>query len=103
MTTKASDLERAEKEQAVLERMAEAVLTRHGFGFARTPMDDGQDAYDITCDAVEDARAAYAVAHDAIRREALLAAKQAVLDYGKHNRSSTEHAAVISNLIDGGE
>ena len=43
-----------------VERVAQALLDRRGFGFYLDPMEGGQDAYDITLDALEEARAAIA-------------------------------------------
>lgn len=45
--------------------IAETLLSRRGFGFYTNPMDGGQDAYDISCDALEDARAALSALSDA--------------------------------------
>lgn len=39
-----------------VERGARALLERRGFGFYTDPMEDGQDAYDISCEALEEVR-----------------------------------------------
>ncbi|MDR3502910.1 MAG: hypothetical protein P4L79_10030 [Legionella sp.] len=44
--------------EAGIEAAARAILDRQGFGFYTDPMVDGQDAYDISCTAIDDARAA---------------------------------------------
>jgi hypothetical protein len=42
---------------SMLERAASALLARQGFAFYDNPMDGGQDAYDLSMEALEDARA----------------------------------------------
>lgn len=49
----------------VVEAMARALLARRGFGFYTNPMEGGQDAYDISCEAIEEARAAIRACHAA--------------------------------------
>jgi len=41
-----------------IEEAAIAILDRQGFGFYDNPMEGGQDAYDISCDALDTARIA---------------------------------------------
>lgn len=56
-----------EEREALVERMAEAILARRGFGFYTDPMEGGQDAYDISCETIEEARAALAAAEPVLR------------------------------------
>lgn len=68
----------AEREALVVE-VAVAILARRGFGFYACPMEGGQDAYDISCEAIEEARAALAVAEPVVRadeREACITASR---------------------------
>ena len=48
-------------EARMIEMMARAVLARRGVGFYTDPMEGGQDAYDISCEAIEEMRAALSV------------------------------------------
>ena len=53
---------RGEVTDEMVERAAIAILDRRGFGFYIDPMEGGQDAYDISCEALNEARAALSAA-----------------------------------------
>src|SRR5678815_5306723 len=48
--------------QAQIEAAAIAILHRRGFAFYKDPMEGGQDAYDISCEALLEAEAALTAA-----------------------------------------
>lgn len=55
---KAGDREGLDAAEMQIDAAAEAILTRRGFGYYTDPMEGGQDAYDISCEAREEAIAA---------------------------------------------
>lgn len=52
--------------------VAQALLHRRGFGFYTDPMEGGQDAYDISIEALAEAEVAIAAMFDHLPREAML-------------------------------
>jgi hypothetical protein len=55
---KAGEREGLELTEKQIDAAAEAILSRRGFGFYTDPMEGGQDAYDLSCEAREEAIAA---------------------------------------------
>lgn len=50
--------------QELLDKIATALLASRGFGFCTDPAEGGQDAYDLTLQALEEARAVAAILPD---------------------------------------
>lgn len=87
-------------EDELREEIARALLARRGFGFYSDPMESGQDAYDITGEALEEASALIPIikAREAGLKASAEAAEQLAYDL-KYAAAGGEDAPLAANMV----